>query len=102
MTELLESSWETKTYSIDDVHFDHNDYEFQQDTMTTTPSEDNLPFFDWNEWQSPEQILENARAFAKEIRPDLDAETLEPDVQTLYKFVMKEYWGEEEDYEEAA
>ena len=35
MTELLESSWETKTYSIDDVHFDYNDYEFQQDLYTT-------------------------------------------------------------------
>ena len=34
MTELLESSWETKTYSIDDVHFDHNDYEYQQDAYT--------------------------------------------------------------------
>ena len=34
MTELLESSWETKTYSIDDVHFDHNDFEFQQDLYT--------------------------------------------------------------------
>jgi len=35
MTELLESSWETKTYSIDDVHFDHNDYEFLQDAYTS-------------------------------------------------------------------
>ena len=35
MTELLESSWETKTYSIDDVHFDQDDYEFQQDLYTT-------------------------------------------------------------------